>query len=75
MEKEEKGPGTHCVCMCQGIKWGYSIVYSPFIIHRTAHHAKPANDHYDNATGSYGDLSTHVSSVYQALPPPREGPG
>ena len=50
-----------------------TIVYSPFIIHRTVRHAEPVNDHYGNATGHCGDPS--VCSVYQALSPPLEGSG
>ena len=56
---------------------GYYRIYSPFIVHRTVHHAEPANDHNGNATGCYGDPSTCAHHVYQALspPPPLEGPG
>ena len=49
------------------------MVYSAFIVHRTVRYAEPANDHYGNATGCYGDPS--ACSMYQALSPPLEGPG
>ena len=52
-----------------------TIVYSPFIVHRTVCRAEPTNDHYGNATGRYGDPSACACSVYQALSPPLEGPG
>jgi hypothetical protein len=49
-----------------------TIKNSPFI----ARHAKPANDHYGNTMGRYGDPGACERSVYQALsPPPLEGPG
>ena len=52
--------------------WGnrilsYTLVYSPFIVHRTARHAKPASNHHGNATGHYGDASARARNVYQAL--------
>ena len=51
-------------------------MYSPFIVHGTVRHAEPANDHFGNASGRYGDPSACACSVYQALsPPPLEGPG
>ena len=75
-----RGPGTHCMRMRQGtpekcVVIGYSTVYSLFIVHRTARHAEPANDHYGNATNRYGDSSACARSVYQAHSPPLEGPG
>jgi hypothetical protein len=76
-EEEEKGPVTHCAGGHQK-KLGDSdtIVYSPFIVYRTARHTKHTNDHYGNATGRYGDPGTCARSVYQALsPPPLERKG
>ena len=49
-----------------------TIVYSPFIVHITTPHAKSTSDHHGNTTSRYGDAS---ACVYQALPPPTEGPG
>ena len=49
-----------------------TIVYSPFIVHRTARHAKSASNHHGNVTGHYGDTSACTHNVYQAPP---EGPG
>ena len=73
-KEEKKGPGTHCMRMRRGTP--DTIVYSPFIVHRTVRHAEPVNDHYGNAIGHYGDPSTCTCSVYQALsPPPLEGLG
>ena len=43
---------------------GERVWYSPFITHGTVRHAEPANDHYGNATGRYGDPSTCARSVY-----------
>ena len=71
---------VHIASACAGgpqKKLGESdtIVYSPFIIHRTARHAKSVSDHHGNATGHYGDASACARNVYQALLSPPEGPG
>ena len=56
-----------------GIIGDYRI-YSTFIVHRTVYHAEPTNDRYGSITGCYGNPSTCVCSVNQALsPPPFEG--
>ena len=47
--------------------WILHIVYSLFIVHRTARHAKPTSDHHGNATGRHGDASACAHNVYQAL--------
>ena len=52
------------------------MVYSSLIVHRTVRHAEPANDHYGNTTGCYGNPSACACSVYQAPSrPPLEGLG
>ena len=71
---------VHIASACAGRpqkKLGESdtIVYSPFIVHRTARHAKSASDHHGNATGHYGDASACTRNVYQALLSPPEEPG
>ena len=71
---------VHIASACAGgpqKKLGESdtIVYSPFIVHRTARHAKSVSDHHGNATGHYGDASACACNVYQALLSPPEGPG
>ena len=71
---------VHIASACAGgpqKKLGESdtIVYSPFIVHRTARHAKSVSDHHGNATGHYGDASACARNVYQALLSPPEGPG
>jgi hypothetical protein len=76
-QEEEKGPGIHCTRMRRGTpeKKLDTIVYSLFTVHRAAHHAKSANDHYGNATDHYGDPGACAHSVYQALSPPLERKG
>ena len=71
---------VHIACACAGgpqkkKKTGVIGYYYPFIIHITARHAKPAKDHYGNATGRYRDPSACARSVYQTLlsPPPSLG--
>ena len=71
---------VHIASACAGgpqKKLGESdtIVYSPFIVHRTARHEKSVSDHHGNATGHYGDASACACNVYQALLSPPEGPG
>ena len=68
---------VHIAGACAGEPWGNRILsYTcPFIVHRTARQAKPASDHHGNMTGCYGDASTCVLNVYQALLSPPEGPG
>ena len=48
--------------------------YSPFIGHRTAYHAKPANDHYGNATGTMKTPAHSHAMCTRPFSPPLEGP-
>ena len=39
-----------------------TIVYSPFIVHKIARHAKPMKDHYGNVTSRYMETQAHAQT-------------